>query len=73
MAKGTPHAPQAQHEPPLVEFHYEWGGFAMSEAERKAYGTSGASSKGANCAVFQRREGAAFSRYARQMKEQWGL
>jgi len=73
MVSRTPTSPQAEHDPSLVEFHYEHGGHRMALADRAAYGTSGGSLNGANCRICQSQQGSQLSRYSTQMRKKYGL
>jgi RHS repeat-associated protein len=63
MVSGTRSSPQAQHEPPLSQVHYERNGSQMSSTEKKDYANSEGAINGANCRTCQAREGSAQKQY----------
>ncbi|WP_239152359.1 polymorphic toxin-type HINT domain-containing protein [Virgisporangium aliadipatigenens] len=73
MIPRTRTSPQPEHFPALVVFHFEHGGHRLTPAERAAYGTSGASLNGANCAQCQRQQGNRLMRYVQKMRKKFGL
>lgn len=69
----TATAPSPQHEPPLVRHYYEFGGWRMTDAQRRAYARSAEAFDATKCLTCQRREGAAEARYSRQKARELGL
>jgi RHS repeat-associated protein len=73
MLSGTNTAPIPEHSPPLVQHYHQRGGWAMTDAERRAYARSGESINGAACQQCQRAQGAVMARFARLMAQWLGL
>ena len=72
MRSGTPSAPSPQHEPPLSDHYYNYGGHTMTNAERRAY-AQGPGINGTQCLTCQHREGAAAARASSQKAKDLGL
>ena len=69
QSSGTDTAPWAQHEPPLSEFHYEFGGAEMTSAQKKAYSNSSKAYNKSKCARCQRVEGAKQRQYTKKKND----
>lgn len=73
MVSGTRHAPVPEHRPELVVHFYEHGGWRLDRDQARAYARGADAFDGAMCARCQAAQGAAASRYSRQMKKLLGL
>jgi large repetitive protein len=70
---GTKNAPVPEHEPSLLEHYYDHGGYAMTDAERRAYANSPEAFNGTMCLTCQRAQGGALALLSRWYKEKWGF
>jgi RHS repeat-associated protein len=70
---GTRTQPVPEHSPSLLEHYYDEGGYAMTDAQRRAYASSEQAFDGTLCLTCQRRQGAALSRESRRRVRLYGL
>jgi RHS repeat-associated protein len=72
QVSGTNTAPVPEHSPSLLE-HYYGGGYAMTDAQRRAYARSAEAFDGTLCLTCQRSQGGSLSQLSRWYAKLWGL
>jgi hypothetical protein len=70
---GTKTQPVPEHHPSLLEHHYDHGGHAMTDEQRRAYARSPEAFDRTRCLTCQRSQGGVLSRLSRWYKAKWGL